>query len=524
MSQCPPGTYLEGDTCYTNCANPYNGRTYIGGLTGKTGTCMQNCTGETKESGVFCSKNFYARPTGVLPTTCPTGQELFNGVCYNKCPSGFKRTSACECTPTTPSGYVWGMTNCNGPKLKPMSMGPGITGWSDCIAFYTPITNPTYCAGSTAPTCGTQDAVNGLCYPQCNTGYAKNGTMCGSICPADMNDLGGSCVRGMYVPPPLGGVPRYGLCSTPVSEITPLTKYTPIDTQDLALNSVYSGAASIGKGCVENDTTNPFGIFTIDGGLGYLNAIAKGFTFNTNEFDFALGDSCNLCANCTGKECIGSAITGARPSVKRKAYTGDAINCCISGGKLDGAKTCDPKYRSTNPTRDTVCGPLLDSYCDIPTNFSKTNYCQTNYSQIPYATNGLTSFSECSRSCGTGSQSRSCNVSQDTAGSVKALRKTILNKTFMSDRDPQLESTPDNDSKYYIFKDNCKGELLEQPCNTQSCAFYEQRSPGEILIAFLIICAIIFGIWSVSSSSKSLEKKGGEIIRSSMAILGGLFK
>ncbi len=487
--KCKPGMYASGQLCYTNCSNPYDGKTYTGGFTANTGVCWQNCTGETTDTGATCTKKSYENSAGVVtPQSCPSGKELYGGVCYNACPSGYSRSSLCGCSPNSPNRYTWGSVGCTGPKNQPTTFLGMTTGWNDCYPWYDPVIKTEYCSNSSIPSCPSGYYANaGLCYKNCKDGYKSVGTVCWGSCPSDMTDFGVGCTKKSYIPSPVGGELPYGSCNYPISSIPSSTSstYSPSDTQDLGLGEIYNGTATSGKGCVPNITGT-------QAGSGNAWAVSKGFKWDNAEFDFALGNSCGLCSGCYGNECSGiHAISGVRPTVKRKAYTGDVVNCCTTGAKLDGNKTCDPKFRTSNASRVEACGTAgMDTYCDNSTNYSKNQFCKDNYKQIPTASKNLSSFGSCSASCGGGNQTRTCQVSTNSS-TVKALRKSILEKSFMSDREYLYEPV-ETEQNYYIYQDDCAGQPLQQECNTENCAIYAIKT-NKILQIFLFLIFIIIG-------------------------------
>jgi hypothetical protein len=360
------------------------------------------------------------------------------------------------------------------------------TGWNDCYIKYKTDINGTYCSGNAFPSCGSGYYSNGagLCYKDCKLGYKGVASICWGTCPTDMTDFGVGCAKKSYIPAPVGGETPYGSCSYPVSTISSTTSYSPADTQDLAIGTTYSGAASAGKGCVPN-------IIGTQPGSGNAWAVSKSFKWDNAEFDFALGNSCSLCSGCYGSECTGGfAISGARPSIKRKAYTGSVVECCTTGAKLEGTKTCDPKYRSTHAERVNNCAnDGMDTFCDNPINYNKTQFCKDNYKQIPIATKDLTSFGTCSANCGGGNQTRVCLINTAAGNTVKALRKSVLEKTFMSDREYLYEpvaETADGEQKYHIYQDDCAGKPLEQECNTKNCVIFALET-NRVLQAFLFL-------------------------------------
>lgn len=126
------GCYDGNNTCRNDCY-----RTWIANL-------------KTSCSGCGCIKT-----TLMQRQTCPSGQELVEGLCYPVCKSGYSSVDGAPtiCKKACPSGYTdTGLTCYRGPKT---------------------IAKDTYGRGAGSPPgCSSgQDLDAGLCYPQCKSGY-----------------------------------------------------------------------------------------------------------------------------------------------------------------------------------------------------------------------------------------------------------------------------------------------------------------------------------------------------------------
>ena len=113
-----------------------------------------------------------------------------------------------------------------------------------------------------------------------------------------------------------------------------------------------------------------------DGEGGMYGRIGPLFGFAPPSGEFELGaqqaSGCKACPwrdyrtyGVNPSKCPNFAVTGGRePTIRRKiigGYTGNITNCCISSAKLDGNKTCDPKYRS-GPSAP-ACSDTYRSIC-----------------------------------------------------------------------------------------------------------------------------------------------------------------
>ena len=84
--------------------------------------------------------------------------------------------------------------------------------------------------------------------------------------------------------------------------------------------------------------------------------------------EFQAGSNAGSCQACThwdadGCECTGTGTSkaGKRPTIKRKAYKADPLQCCLAPGNPSiGNVTCDPKYRNRN---GEDCRPKMKEYC-----------------------------------------------------------------------------------------------------------------------------------------------------------------
>jgi hypothetical protein len=121
---------------------------------------VQNASAQQPE---FCWKDTTTRGAGTVPSACPSGAEKVNGICYDKCPSGFKRASGgLNCLSVCPSGMRNDGLYC---RIKKESYGRGV-GWTDrkkCEKKF--------------DRCE-QDRKKGSWYAKCRDGYRKDGLIC----------------------------------------------------------------------------------------------------------------------------------------------------------------------------------------------------------------------------------------------------------------------------------------------------------------------------------------------------------
>lgn len=116
---------------------------------------------------------------------------------------------------------------------------------------------------------------------------------------------------------------------------------------------------------------------------GMYGRIQPRFGFMPPSSEFELGphqvSGCSACRfnygmyGVNASKCPGNTVAGREPTIRRKiigGYTGDVLNCCLSTAKLDGNKTCDPKYRSgpgapacSDTYRDICSKNPLDPRC-----------------------------------------------------------------------------------------------------------------------------------------------------------------
>lgn len=110
----------------------------------------------------------------------------------------------------------------------------------------------------------------------------------------------------------------------------------------------------------------------IYGGGG--NAAAETMVPGNGEYAFSsIQGSCNYCINCMPKLMDGPAgcegifhncasAGGGYPYYKRTSYRAPTYECCTTGSRTIGDKTCDPKYSGGPNTSE--CGPSMTRLCD----------------------------------------------------------------------------------------------------------------------------------------------------------------
>jgi hypothetical protein len=177
-----PGTCRSGEVkiglfCYATCQSGYNAEDLL---------CVEPCPSGYADDGLTCRKDpiiepqeSYTRGVGTIPTICPSTKPVnINGLCYPKCNSGYARDGL-FCKKPCPSGYTTYAATC--------------TDWDtaktiDRTSYHLPLGKaPTICP-STKPV-----NINGLCYPKCNSGYARSGLFCKKSCPSGYTTYALTC-------------------------------------------------------------------------------------------------------------------------------------------------------------------------------------------------------------------------------------------------------------------------------------------------------------------------------------------
>ena len=139
-----------------------------GGYKGVGPVCWATCPAGWKDIGVACEKDSYANGSGRLPTVCPNNQDFIDGKCYDKCPAGFERKGT-SCFSKCPEGFTDTDTGC--VKQQPL--------------FAKMVCMPN------------QQLIDGVCYEACPTNYVldSTGLKCVSACPENWKLMDGKCVK-----------------------------------------------------------------------------------------------------------------------------------------------------------------------------------------------------------------------------------------------------------------------------------------------------------------------------------------
>ena len=117
-----------------------------------------------------CWKQVATRGVGQIPTRCPSGMRLENGLCYTECNDGYT-AGITTCYQDCPSGFGNFISSCMKPSY-----------------------NRSPCWKSSS--CNRK--IGWFYYRSCSSGYYESGTMCYKSCPDGMTDIGLSCVPDSY--------------------------------------------------------------------------------------------------------------------------------------------------------------------------------------------------------------------------------------------------------------------------------------------------------------------------------------
>jgi uncharacterized repeat protein (TIGR01451 family) len=181
---CPSGQYHDSPTtCANFCTAP---DTYVNGSCVSTcptgqetynGACVASCPSGTYRYDASTCKPFCNPPdtyvNGSCVSTCPTGQETYNGACVASCPSGTYRYDASTCKPFCGTGQTYQNGSCTCPS------GQTVVG-DQC---------KTNCPA------GQEYDANGVCSTACAAGQARDPqtNACYNICPGNQQLTGGYC-------------------------------------------------------------------------------------------------------------------------------------------------------------------------------------------------------------------------------------------------------------------------------------------------------------------------------------------
>ena len=117
-----------------------------------------------------CWKQVASRGVGQIPSICPSGMQLENGLCYTKCSDGYRA----------------GVTTCH--QYCPSDFSDLI---SSCV-------KPSYTRSPCWKSRSCNRKIGLFYYPRCKSGYSEWGTMCFKSCPDGMTDIGASCEPDSY--------------------------------------------------------------------------------------------------------------------------------------------------------------------------------------------------------------------------------------------------------------------------------------------------------------------------------------
>jgi hypothetical protein len=207
---CAPGEDYDAGLCYTKCPDGFRG---IGP------DCRKLCPEGYRDDPLHCGKDSYGRGVGG-PLTCAPDEEYDSGLCYTKCPDGF-RGAGPGCWGLCPEGYRDDGAFC--AKPSPYGRGAGYP-WKVGDRPFSLDDARRRCEQENAQGCEEDGAI---IYPKCRSGFHAVGCCtCSPDCPPGMRDIGVSCHkpthdRGVGRPIhacPAGKEEDAGLCYDPCRE------------------------------------------------------------------------------------------------------------------------------------------------------------------------------------------------------------------------------------------------------------------------------------------------------------------
>jgi hypothetical protein len=144
----------------------------------------------------FCYKPpGYDRGIGIAPTTCGEDQQLVNGLCYDKCRSGYHRAGTPTCWVDKATSYQPGtrctkrdaLGTCWGWAMK--SCRDGYTSDHVLTCWFTGAW--TYDPPPQSPSCySNREFEAGLCYTKPRAGYSCDVTVCSPVCASGTTECG----------------------------------------------------------------------------------------------------------------------------------------------------------------------------------------------------------------------------------------------------------------------------------------------------------------------------------------------
>jgi hypothetical protein len=160
------------------------------GLAISRGAFAQTPTPEPVKSPTeFCWSETTGRGVGTVPTECSSSSDKDAGLCYSKCPTGYKGVGP-VCWQSCPSGFRDDGAFC--AKPEPYGRGGGYP-WE----FGDPLDDSgmkSRC--ERAHGAGNCEKDGAVFYPKCKANFHKVGCcICSPDCPSGMNDIGVSCAK-----------------------------------------------------------------------------------------------------------------------------------------------------------------------------------------------------------------------------------------------------------------------------------------------------------------------------------------
>jgi hypothetical protein len=184
-----------------------------------------------------------------------------------------------------------------------------------------------------------------------------------------------------------------------------------------------------------------------------------GFRYPLNgEFDWDkdLGGECWTCTNNWGEECFDAGAGGRggrRGKIKRTAFKGEKLSCCVNNiknpgdHKIEGDYTCDPNYRK--PTSED-CNLEINKFCGDYNRIINDDRCYALQNSHPQLFNAL--------------MKAHCNWSDDNAKGDKCIDWCRNNST-----DCSRLNTMNDCATYELKGDKCNAQAvldIKNKCKT----------------------------------------------------------